>query len=426
MVKAKNKEYKLIKPKKYKETLEYKNNELKINELNNFFTKDNTNNKIYYPYKIKNNLWGGSRIEPIEYDKMIKNKFPLPNKYVRGCLVGTSGSGKSYLLTSLIDCLPHIECAVIASKLYNNKYHGAICSYLNDHQIPAYLVHDPYEVMEKIEYMVNNYKNEKLIIFDDFDNKSKNKDEIYNKIKNISFSMLRNYKCHMFNVRAVRKVLLSPSPKTYISELDKYVGNSHEGGYLAGVIDSTQTEGASGKRYALIVAPKASGEHNSLEWGGYNSTISGADSTWNGKQNTIDLMTDSQSHPAASFCNDLTIGGYSDWYLPAPDELELIYCSFKPTTLGNHTGTRDLYGQTNGYNPNSDPAKDGYTTSNPSQTRLSDWQDGGSEFLDDTYYWSSMKDCKTHAWNQAFSHALQISSYKDGSCKVRAVRQVIL
>src|SRR6056297_228767 len=200
MVKAKNKEYKLIKPKKYKETLEYKNNELKINELNNFFTKDNTNNKIYYPYKIKNNLWGGSRIEPIEYDKMIKNKFPLPNKYVRGCLVGTSGSGKSYLLTSLIDCLPHIECAVIASKLYNNKYHGAICSYLNDHQIPAYLVHDPYEVMEKIEYMVNNYKNEKLIIFDDFDNKSKNKDEIYNKIKNISFSMLRNYKCHMFNV----------------------------------------------------------------------------------------------------------------------------------------------------------------------------------------------------------------------------------
>src|SRR6056297_2404982 len=141
------------------------------------------------------------------------------------------------------------------------------------------------------------------------------------------------------------------------------IGQPYEGGYLAGVIDSTQTEGSSGERYALIVAPKASGENASLEWGGYNYTVSGADSTWNGKQNTIDLKADSQSHPAAAFCDGLTIGGDSAWYLPAPDELELLYRNFKPTTQGNYTSSTPLHNQTNGYNPNSDPTKDGYTIS---------------------------------------------------------------
>jgi len=203
------------------------------------------------------------------------------------------------------------------------------------------------------------------------------------------------------------------------------IGQPYEGGYLAGVIDSTQTEGSSGERYALIVAPKASGESASLEWGGYNSTVSGADSTWNGKQNTIDLMADSQSHPAASFCDGLTIGGYSDWYLPAPDELELLYRNFKPTTPDNYTSVRELHSQTNGYNPNSDPTENGYTTSDPSQTGLSNWQHGGSEFLDDTHHWSSMEYSSMHAWYQYFGTGYQTDNSKF-SYRVRAVRRLTL
>jgi len=226
-----------------------------------------------------------------------------------------------------------------------------------------------------------------------------------------------------------------------VIELDKYIikndtfdptdpaniGQPYEGGYLAGVIDSTQTEGSGGERYALIVAPKASGEHTSLTWGGHGSIVSsGADSTWNGKQNTINLMNDSRNHPAVEFCDGLTIGGYSDWYLPAPDELELLYRNFKPTARDNYTSFRPLHDQTNGYNPNSDPTENGYTSSDPSQTGLSNWQDGGSEFLDATSYWSSMESSSTTAWNQYFYNGSQSDIYKYYSYRVRAVRRLTL
>jgi hypothetical protein len=203
------------------------------------------------------------------------------------------------------------------------------------------------------------------------------------------------------------------------------IGDPLEGGYFAGIIDSTQTEGASGERYALIVAPKATGEDD-LTWGGYGKVVAGADSTWDGKQNTIDLIADSETHPAASFCDNLTIGGYSDWYLPAPDELELLYRNFKPTTEDNYTSVRTLHDQTNGYNPNSDPTEDGYTTSDPSKTSLTDWQDGGSEAFDDVYHWSSMEYNSTNAWFQYFFNGTQTNNDKSNTRRVRAVRRLSL
>jgi len=205
------------------------------------------------------------------------------------------------------------------------------------------------------------------------------------------------------------------------------IGQPYEGGYLAGVIDSTQTEGASGERYALIVAPKASGEHSGLEWGGYEYTVNGADSTWNGKQNTIDLMADSQSHPAASFCDGLTIGGYSDWYLPASDELELLYRNFKPTAIYNYTSVRPLHNQSNGYNPNSYLTKNSYSKIKPSQTKLLDWQRNGSQFLkNNRRYFSSMEYSSNSAFVQFFHNGSQGYSNKYYTYGVRAVRRELI
>jgi hypothetical protein len=47
------------------------------------------------------------------------------------------------------------------------------------------------------------------------------------------------------------------------------------------------------------------------------------------------------SHPAAQFCRTLTIGGYDDWYLPATQEWDILYRSFKPeATIPSSTGPR--------------------------------------------------------------------------------------
>jgi hypothetical protein len=64
------------------------------------------------------------------------------------------------------------------------------------------------------------------------------------------------------------------------------------------------------------------------EWGCYSSSITGADGTaiGTGQQNTLDILNGcSQSAIAAEMCDDLTSGGYSDWYLPSADELNQMY-----------------------------------------------------------------------------------------------------
>lgn len=200
-----------------------------------------------------------------------------------------------------------------------------------------------------------------------------------------------------------------------------------DGGYYVGIIDSTQTEGNSGKRYKLILAPVASSQSYE-EWGGYGSDVSGSDSKWDGKQNTADLISDG-GHPAAEFCDDLNINGYSDWYLPAADELELIYRTFKPDNDSNETSSVNLYGYGSGYNPNSDPQGSSYTENDPAQTEYSDWQSGNDEeFSTSIDYFSSTENSSTGAWKQGFDVGYQKPVPKDEHNReyVRAVRQEII
>ena len=157
------------------------------------------------------------------------------------------------------------------------------------------------------------------------------------------------------------------------------VGDFHEGGYFAGYIstnaDSTATHG-------LIVAPAASGYNgkSTLQQKTSNDFTSGTSSVFDGATNTSN--SDDSSHPAASYCAGLTINGYSDWYLPAEQELEIAYFNLKPTTTSN--GTSD------GDNPYAVPARaSNYTTGNPSQTSVSAFQSGGSEAFVADKHWAS-------------------------------------
>jgi hypothetical protein len=96
------------------------------------------------------------------------------------------------------------------------------------------------------------------------------------------------------------------------------IGQSYQGGVIA-YVDASGIHG-------LIAAPND--QSSGAQWGCYGTSISGADGTayGTGNQNTIDIMNGcSTAGIAARLCGDLVLGGYSDWYLPSLNELNLLF-----------------------------------------------------------------------------------------------------
>ena len=120
------------------------------------------------------------------------------------------------------------------------------------------------------------------------------------------------------------------------------IGDAYEGGFFAGYISHT-ADGV--PTHALIVAPRATGATGSsytlttnLQWKTGNTTTAGTDSAFDGAANTAAMVTAGiADHPAANFCVGLSLGGFSDWYLPARYELDIAYFNLKPGTQANNT-----------------------------------------------------------------------------------------
>ena len=207
------------------------------------------------------------------------------------------------------------------------------------------------------------------------------------------------------------------------------IGQEFEGGFYAGNI----VEG--GIEYYIIVAPKSSGESSSKKFKTSTSAAPSATQTLNNGPAASSSMN-SATYPAAQFCEALTIGGFSDWYLPARDELELCYRNLKPTTTANNTSNRvkssitypegnDLSVDTQGVNRNSNPTGAAYTSGTPSQTSVTAFITGGTEAFNSLgFYWSSSEYTVTGAWRQYFLDGFQQNAFKSGSIYVRAVRRV--
>ena len=154
------------------------------------------------------------------------------------------------------------------------------------------------------------------------------------------------------------------------------IGDSYQGGIIFWL---------DGNGGGLISAP--TDQSYSAEWGCYGTYISGADGTaiGTGNQNTIDIEAGCTTPgTAADICENLTLGGYSDWFLPSKDELNEMYLNIGQ---GNALGLGNI---------------------------------GGFASND---YWSSTEFDNYNAWVHVFFDGIQFVNYKiNYPIYVRAVR----
>jgi hypothetical protein len=189
-------------------------------------------------------------------------------------------------------------------------------------------------------------------------------------------------------------------------------GQVYGGGFFAGQIN------VSGVIYNLVVGPKSTAYSNSKQF--RTSTPSNdPTSVIDGPANSTTM--NSATYPAAQFCKAVSAGGFTDWYMPAKNELEVCYFFLKADPTTNNTGSGS---NANAVSP--EPVSTNYTSGTPAQTSATVFQTGNAESYEQVNYWSSTQSSDTAAWSQGFSNGSQNSGYftKASSLHVRAVRRV--
>ena len=127
-----------------------------------------------------------------------------------------------------------------------------------------------------------------------------------------------------------------------------------------------------------------------------NSALAGADGTaiGTGAQNTIDIETGCTAvGTAADLCANLTLDGYTDWFLPSEDELNQMW-----TNLADSDG-------------------DGSNTGPSDPNNL-----GGFVSHAYSFYWSSTQYDNQYARRQGFRDGSRSYHHKSDPGYVRAVR----
>lgn len=202
------------------------------------------------------------------------------------------------------------------------------------------------------------------------------------------------------------------------------IGKSFGGGYFAGYISHTADGNPT---HALIVAPRATGATGTgytlttnLQWKTATTTTAGTTSPFDGAANTAAMVTAGiANHPAAQFCVNLNIGGFTDWYLPSRYKLDIAYFNLKPdTTVNNTTWGTNIYAV---------PQRNSnWTAAYPTQTSITAFNTSAEAFVAE-YHWSSTESDATNGWGLFFYNGGQVSGgTKTIPSRVRAFRRIVL
>lgn len=189
------------------------------------------------------------------------------------------------------------------------------------------------------------------------------------------------------------------------------IGTPMEGGFFAGAIN------IDGQRFGLVRAPKALGQHDDTPWNDKWDRVAGAQSFCDGLANTEAMAT--AGSDIAKWARMQDIAGHNDWYIPAQDELEILYRNLKPTTDKN-----TLYGRS-GVNTSALPPTYPYAEDAPAQTPLALFQEDGEEAFNPVWYWSSTQHAGDGgcAWCQGFAFGGQGGNHKGSQSRVVLVRR---
>ena len=187
----------------------------------------------------------------------------------------------------------------------------------------------------------------------------------------ITVSGLAAVTAYTFTVTATNSVGTSAasSASNSITTASPSIGEAFGGGFFAGQIS---TAGNSIADFNLVVGPLASAQ-STLQWKTTNTSTAGTSSDIAGPTNSANM--NDATHPCAQFCEGLSIGGFSDWYMPAKNELEVCYFNLKPSTDAN------VVAGGGGINPNAVPARASpyWVIGLPAQTSATNFRTGGAQ-----------------------------------------------
>ncbi|WP_317897975.1 DUF1566 domain-containing protein [Aurantibacillus circumpalustris] len=153
------------------------------------------------------------------------------------------------------------------------------------------------------------------------------------------------------------------------------VGDSYQGGVIAYVLQPGDTGYDVNTQHGIIAA--ATDQSASAPWAlTLTSTGANAQTIGSGKNNTNAIVSNQGAGTyAAALCDNLVLGGYSDWHLPSLNELTKLFLN------------KDKIG--------------GFAVA---------------------FYWSSSEDNTNTAWTQSFNSNSQAPGTKTTNYNVRAVR----
>jgi hypothetical protein len=201
------------------------------------------------------------------------------------------------------------------------------------------------------------------------------------------------------------------------------IGEAFGGGYFAGYISHTANGSPT---HALIVAPRATGATGTgytlttmLQWKTAQTSTTGTTSSFDGAANTAAMVTAGiADHPAAEFCKNLNIGGFTDWYLPARSELDIAYFNLKPGTGNNNTAA--------GINNYSVPTRTmTYSPAYPAQTTLPLFNTSSEAFVTGIH-WVSDQLSATSTYFVNMTNGQLSADLKTLGYRVRAFRRIAL